>query len=224
MSKTKVVLEVSGHGGELSMHKMTQAGQSMLLNGAYDIYSLWSDWEELEEARPELTERGFANGRKEGWYSSCLTGGMMPLADSIAIDVCINDEVEVSHKFDIEDLECVWEQELNGQYYDELAPDDKVPDELEPIWVQSTYEKAYGDFEIELDEEFDKDRLVYSQIDSPVGLFVYSFGYRKNDNSIIEFDCHNGFGDGHTKGTEACLCYKRTEDDWGWQNFPFDNL
>lgn len=212
MSKTKVILEVSRYGGELSIHKMTQAGMSMLLNGAFPGDELWTR-EDIEERRPELAQRGFAEGISEGWYVGQYIGGLMPLmGDRLSADIDINGEcVEFGYEF--EEMTCIWDEELEVDYEGELAPDDKVPDELEPVWIMSTYEKAYGNWELELDEEFDKSRVVYATLTTPIGVYVTHILYRKKDNTFVEF-FNDMFGDGSHKGTSWQLCYKYTEDDW----------
>lgn len=217
MSKTKVILEVSNTGGELSIHKMTQAGMSMLLNGAFPCDELWTR-EDIEERRPELSQRGFADGITEGWYEGQYVGGLMPLmGDRLSADIVIDDDI-VEFGYEFEEMTCIWDEELEVDYEDELAPDDKVPDELEPVWFMSTYEKAYGNWELKLDEEFDKSRVVYAQLSTPIGVYVTHILYRKKDNTFVEFECHNGFGDGETKGTSWQLCYKYKQDDWTFDN------
>ena len=127
----------------------------------------------------------------------------------------INKDGELEAKTD---LQCVFSNE-------ELFQTDSDVKEFEEEWenedspmtpllgLYSDEKGSYGTYSIELEEELDPKRIVYTIAETQFGDMVDWWGYVTKDNKIVHFDTMHP-PEGDTKGMYASLGWKLDSEKW----------
>ena len=240
MSKRYYVIDLWGRGGEISFHELTKAGYAMTYNRAWEYESHWDL--DYDSTLDRMKEKGLKN-ETFYWHEGQpqYRCGMHQNLDTCWLDVYETTEEHLQDYPDEEkdewtkinkeqldakfDLKCVFSRE-------ELFQTDSDVKEFEEEWedsertmtpllgLYSDEKGSYGTWTIELEEELDPKRIVYTVAETQFGDMVDWWGYVTKDNKIVHFDTMHP-PEGDTKGMYASLGWKLDSEKWD-SDIPWD--
>lgn len=239
MSKRYYVIDLWGRGGEIHFHELTKAGYEMVFDCAWEYESYW-DFDDISLDR--MKEVGFKN---DTYYWSEGQGeyrcGVHQNLDTCWLDVYetteehldsnpdegkdewtkINKE-QLDAKFD---LKCIFRREelfhtnSDVKEFDEEWENPERP--MTPLLGLYSDEKgSFGTWSIELEEELDPKRIVYTVAETQFGDMVDWWGYATKDNKIVHFEPQL-LPEGDIKGMHSTFGWKLDAEKWD-SDIPWD--
>ena len=243
MSKTVYLIDLWGRGGELYYHALTKEGYQMTFDNEWEYEDHW-EFDDISSDR--MKEVGFkddseylywCDGSPEFrsglhinadtcWFNVYETSLTKAQAEGTYVDEESDDFKKINKKeINVQELQCVWSQEELFQIdcdikeFEEEWEDPKKP--MTPLLGLLSDEKgSYGTYVIELEEELNPKRIIYTIGETEFGDFVDSWAYITKDNKVQHFDSALP-PEGNHQGTYATLGFKLDEEKWG-QQVPWD--